>query len=205
MGAQAEAFLEGEGDAFHERNLNKPRLPDPVVTAIRAAGLQPTKIFEVGCGEGLRLRHLQSCFPEANVWGIEASSTAVNRGRKQGIDIYCNAYPIGLSSVQDLVIFGFCLYVMDRDKLFETVLRADESLKDGGHIIIHDFVPDYPYRRAYEHKAGLWSYKMDYSKLWLAHPGYKLIRQDLFGEGDERTGVTVIQKDFVNAFPVREI
>lgn len=204
---QAEAFLAGEGDAWYERNRFKPRLrDDPVLTVIEECELKPEAVLEVGCGDGWRLAVLREAQPTAWCCGVDASKIAVERARTKGLSVHQSNFMTGTwTRMFDLIIFGFCLYVVDREDLFRWVQLTDNLLNEGGHIIIHDFVPEYPYRRAYAHKEGLWSYKMDHSKLWLAHPGYKEVRTDLYGEDDDRVGVTVIQKDFANAFPVREI
>ncbi len=202
---QAEAFMDEEGDAFFQRNRHKPRLPDPVLNILSDLELQPKAVVEVGCGDGWRLQAIQNRHPDADCWGFDASLQAVESAQKRGLRVYHSATGFPLFKPADLIIFGFCLYVIDREDLFSWVEGADAVLEDGGHIIIHDFFPEYPYRRPYAHKEGLWSYKMDYRQLWLAHPGYREIRTDLFGEDDERTGVAVLKKDFANAFPVRKV
>ncbi len=207
MSRQAEAFLESEGDAFYKRNRDKSRFPDPVLDAIGLLGLtKKSKILEVGCGDGWRLEFLNRNL-DARCHGVEASAKAAARARERGLlGVVWESYPdVNFAKNSfDLIIFGFCLYLVDRDELFEWVFLSDGHLKDGGYIVIHDFFPEYPYRRPYAHKEGLWSYKMNYSQLWLAHPGYKEVRTDLFGEDDERIGVAVLQKDFINAFPLRD-
>ncbi len=195
--------MEGEGDAFWARNRLKPRLPDPVIDAIQKIEITPTKVLEIGCGDGWRLEALRGLYPNLEPFGVELSREATTRAQERSLFVW-KELP-RRKGFYDLIVFGFCLYVFDRQDLFEWVMKTDEALLDGGHIIIHDFFPEYPYRRPYAHKEGLWSYKMDYRNLWLAHPGYREVRTDLFGEDDERQGVAVLKKDFANAFPVREV
>jgi hypothetical protein len=91
----------------------------------------------------------------------------------------------------DILIFGFCLYVLDREDLFATVAFADALLADGGHLAIHDFYPTFPQKVPYHHKEGLFTYKMRYTNLWLANPAYEFASSDETAEGE---AVTIIRK-----------
>lgn len=203
MHKQAEAFLNGEGDAWHARNKDKPRLPDPVLEAIEACGIKPKNVLEIGCGDGWRLAEIKLRYG-ANVEGYEISERAIKH--KLVDDIWYGAASDLLDTPDDwcdLLIFGFCLYVVDREDLLTIVGDADRILKDGGHLIIHDFLPpERPYKVKYKHKDGLFSYHMDYAQLWLAHPGYRHLNTI---DAGEKGWVKVLKKDYANAFPLREI
>ena len=203
---QAEAFTQGEGDAWHERNKDKPRLPDPVLETIRRLDLRPNNVLELGCGTGWRLAEIKVS-PKRFIRGYDPSAEAVKNKVFDGVyeGTALNALRFLAPGFYDIIIFGFCLYLVDREELLLIAAHADRALKDGGHIVIHDFLPEYSYKRSYEHKAGLWSFKMDHSKLWLSHPSYRLVEMTSVGEDDDRVGVAVLKKDMSSGFPVREI
>jgi ubiquinone/menaquinone biosynthesis C-methylase UbiE len=196
---QAQAFLNGEADAWIERNRAGFGRHDPVSEAIAEIKLQPTRILEIGCANGWRVERLKERFPTCSVRGIDPSSRvpsspSATRGTADDLAAFAAAE-------FDLLIYGFCLYLCDREDLFKIAAEADRVLRDGGHIVIHDFaVPAEPFARIYEHRAGILSYHMDYAKLWLAHPWYRTVACRLF-EDDE--SLTVLQKDRADSFPVR--
>ncbi len=74
----------------------------------------------------------------------------------------------------DMVLFGFCLYLVDRSLLFRVAHEADRVLKKDGTLAIIDFDPPQPMVRPYHHCPGIYSYKQDYSQLFLASGKYTL-------------------------------
>ena len=49
------------------------------------------------------------------------------------------------SQTFDFVVFGFCLYLCDRDDLFEIAKEAHRVLKPTGWLVIHDFFAEPPH------------------------------------------------------------
>lgn len=203
---QSDLFLESEGDAFYERNRDKPRLPDPVLDAMAELKLQPKTVLELGCGNGWRLAEIEKLYKPTHLAGYDPSEMAV----KQQVfpKAFARVFRADATILQkirassyDTIIFGFCLYLVDREDLMMIAAHADRVLKDGGHIIIHDFI-DGPYKTPYKHKEGVWSYHMDHSHLWFGHPAYLLISRR---KSDDQIGVVVIRKDLANAFPEKDI
>jgi ubiquinone/menaquinone biosynthesis C-methylase UbiE len=169
---QKDIFLAGEGDAWHARNRTNIGLRDPVSDAIEGLALEPKRVLEVGCGTGWRLKRLAHRY-RCTVAGIDPSPMALEdtwsmdttTGTADSLPFPDGAF--------DMVIFGFCLYLVDREDLFKVVAESDRVLHDGGYIIIHDFkAPMKTFARAYEHCSGVLSYHMDHPALWLAHPMY---------------------------------
>lgn len=66
------------------------------------------------------------------------------------------------------------------------VAEADRCLRDGGWISITDFIPDVPTARPYAHRAGITSYKLDYSRLFTAFPHFQLVESACFSHTDNR-------------------
>ena len=206
---QEEAFLKGEGDAWFRRNKDKMRTgEDKVLSAIRQCSIKPVGVLEYGCCDGYRLIRIRNEF-KCECVGVEPAWAALyegrNAAREAGVHMFQGSaatFDVREPGLYDLVIFGFCLYLCDREDLFKIVMLADRVLADGGHLIIHDFFPNEPQSRIYEHAPELRSYKMDHSKLFTCNPAYKLV--EYFAPDNEQgDGVAVLRKDLANAWPLR--
>ena len=177
---QRDVFLESEGDAWLARNP-APGMALPDSDELLQAILQlpmpqaaaSIKILEIGCGSGTRLAWLNrnrgfECH------GLEPSAKGVEAARAQGVTVRqgtAESLPFDAASF-DIVVFGFCLYLCDREDLFRIASEADRVLRNPGWIVIRDFYSPTPTRRPYHHRSGLFSYKMDYRSLFAWHPGY---------------------------------
>jgi len=109
--------------------------------------------------------------------GIDPSQEAINFGKVTFLDLDLRvgtAEALPEDEKFDAVILGFCLYLCDRNHLSKIVSEVDRVLNDMGVLIIVDFDPAQPRRRKYRHHEGVWSYKMDYSKLFCAFPHFVL-------------------------------
>src|SRR5215475_1071242 len=153
---QSDLFLQGEGDAWHERNKDKSRLPDPILEAMKACKLQPSAVLELGCGTGWRLREIGQIWVDVDILrGYDASQKAIEIGTDDFSDLIRMDIRTALTTEGtkkfDTIIFGFCLYVIDREDLMSIAAHTDRVLQDGGHIIIQDFLVDKPYKVAYKH------------------------------------------------------
>lgn len=209
---QKDAFLEGEGDAWFERNRRQdvrddfPQTDRLLAELLRlsppeAAG--PVDLLEIGCGEGVRLGWLA----EHLRWrcsGIDPSLRAVEAARLRGVDARngtADVLPFE-DAAFDIVVFGFCLYVCDRRDLFRIACEADRVLRAPGWLVILDFHSPSPMRRPYHHRAGLFSHKMDYRSMFIWHPDYTsyshTVRDHLSGaytdDPQEWTAVSVLRK-----------
>ena len=184
---QKDKFSASEGDAWFERNhaavgQRNYNEHDSIIQAIDhclydlinndlGGGLS---LLEVGSGEGKRLQWLQEnrfikCF------GVEPSTKAVELAVERGVKaITGTADNLPFEEQKfDFVVFGFCLYLCDREDLFRIALEADRVLKETGWLIINDFFAVTPIDKPYHHLEGVRSYKMDYRKLWDWHPSYE--------------------------------
>lgn len=208
-------FLPDDGDAWHERNTDRLASHDPVVETLVLEGMHPERVLEIGCGSGNRLNRIRERYG-SECTGCDISPDALMAGQlRYGREInlaWREAHNLKLvASSYDLVIYGFCLYVCPPDRLLQIAAEGDRVLKDGGYLVVHDFMPDYPHARIYKYNPMLRSRKMDYSKLWLSHPAYSLVRHKVYPhkEGEEidnntRTVVTILKKDTTQAFPLHE-
>jgi ubiquinone/menaquinone biosynthesis C-methylase UbiE len=210
---QKEIFSTVEGDNYFGRNKHKLTSSDddPVINAVAHLALHPKKILEIGCCNGWRLQLLKDIYA-ADCWGVDPSTEAIQTGRTEFKEVNlaegtAEALPHA-SQMFDMIIYGFCLYLCDRSDLFKIAYEADRVLMELGHIVILDFHPPCQYRNPYAHHAGLYSYKMNYSQLFLWNPAYSLSYQKMFyhppltrGTADDLVSVMIVKKHTAGAFP----
>lgn len=207
---QKDIFLQSEGDAWFTRNQHgvaRKKLPGDDVLLREILDLLPVKnglkVLEVGCGDGTRLAWLKHNL-NADCYGIEPSAQAVAAARIKGINVEqgtADALPFNSSSF-DIVIFGFCLYLCDREDLFNIASEADRVLRAPGWLMILDFYSSAPRAKAYHHRPSVQSYKMDYRTLFTWHPDYECMthkvrhhgEQNYTDDPDEWVAVSILRK-----------
>jgi ubiquinone/menaquinone biosynthesis C-methylase UbiE len=175
---QKEIFLKNEGNAWFERNHNKVKsgLKDPIIKAIsKCLGTNSSKkktLLEIGCGEAKRLHWISKNF-NFQCYGVEPSEKAVAFANSKNVTVIKGtADLLDFKKKFDFVVFGFCLYLCDRSDLFQIVKEADRVLKNNGYLIILDFYSTEYIKNKYNHYSGIFSYKMDYRKMFDWHPSY---------------------------------
>ena len=202
---------ETEGKRWLERNPDTGQ--DPVIDFMKDHKLRPRAVLEIGCGDGRRLRRLKDIGLEI-VWGMDPSIERGHLDYKKGVPgmlaIHGCADRLGNPPrTVDLIIYGFCLYQVDPEELASVMSESNRVLTDGGYIIIHDFYPDFPHSKKYAHDSRLKTYKMQWEKLWLGNPCYRLVDQTFMRHDpkeddspDNRVAITLLQKDMEGAFPL---
>lgn len=190
MKSQKKIFLDGEGDQWFNRNhqviAEKDFSKDLIINEIldllsnsndpahkdKKSGL---RILEIGCGEGIRLGYLKDIHG-FDCYGVEPSKKAVEKAKSNGVNAKigsADCLPFD-DKYFDILIFGFCLYLCDRRDLFRIASEANRVLDAVGYVIIFDFYYTGKYKRnPYSHFDGIYSYKMDYRKLFTWHPYYE--------------------------------
>lgn len=178
---QKDIFLNTEGDAWYRRNKDSVaarRLPDEDPLLMELIPLLPpgrtARILEIGCGDGTRLAWLQRN-ADVECFGVDPSKEAAVAACAAGINARqgtADELPYD-SGAFDFVIFGFCLYLCDREDLFRIAGEANRVLGDSGWLLILDFFSPVPRSRRYHHADGIYSFKMDYRKLFDWHPAYE--------------------------------
>lgn len=181
QGKARKLFLEKEGNAWFERNKEGLQITDdnPYLHAWERLPQVPTRVLEIGCSNGVKLASLYQHYPQAHYSGIDPSEKAVEAGNK--------SYPFlklkqGSADVLpfnnkafDAIIFGFCLYLCDKEDWFRIAYEADRCLNDKGYIIIVDFYSSFYYRNTYKHAKNIFSHKYNYASMFLWNPQYTLI------------------------------
>lgn len=191
---QKEIFLQSEGDAWFNRNhqgVAMQKLPDDDALLREILDYLPVntggvKVLEIGCGDGTRLAWLKNNL-DADCYGIEPSSLAVEVACSKGINVQqgtADSLPFENRSF-DIVIFGFCLYLCDREDLFRIAGEADRVLRAPGWLMIMDFFSSIPRARTYHHRPGVQSYKMDYRTLFSWHPDYVCMTHKVRHHGEQ--------------------
>ena len=208
---QKEIFLQSEGDAWFTRNqegVADRKLPENDALLRELLNFVPAKtgglkVLEVGCGAGTRLAWLKNNL-NADCYGIEPSARAVAAACAKGINVKqgtADALPFDSQSI-DIVIFGFFLYLCDREDLFHIANEADRVLRSPGWLMIMDFFSPTPKARTYHHCPGVQSYKMDYRTLFTWHPDYECMTHKIRHHSeksytdvsDEWVAVSVLRK-----------
>lgn len=208
-------WTETEGNAWFERNHVRKETELPVscklfenVMKHKLENAQTGfKILEIGCSFGYNLRYLCEKY-HVEGYGIDPSQEAVeygnNRVQKNVRLMQGTAEALDFESESfDIVIFGFCMYCIDRKHIFKSVSEADRVLKEGGIVAIWDFDTNIPYVRPNVHHENLWTYKYDWTKLFCCNPQYTLIEKRSFsdeGEGftgniQERCALNILYKE----------
>ena len=179
--SQRQVFLEGEGNAWFQRNYQADAeqiadwsVGDPLAELLENLPLPrgpETSVFEVGCGQGLRLAHLNSRqgWSVAGLDPSEYAIAAVTAAGYRGVVGTAESLALPDKSV-DLLIYGFCLYLCDRDDLFRIAADAHRVLKPQSWLAILDFWSSHQRVNAYHHRSGIESYKDDLPGMFSWHP-----------------------------------
>ena len=207
--SQKQIFLSGEGDAWFRRNQEtveaKAETDDVIVQAFRDLDYRPRTVLEVGCGLGQKLHLLHAAFRCVSC-GIDPSREAIAYARTHypDLSLVCGtAEKLPYEPfVFDVVFFAGCLVWCDRQDLFAIAAEADRVLAEHGYLVIADFQPNWPRRVAYEHHKGLFSWTMDYSRMWTWNPAYKEVwRRGRRSNQEDRSAIVVLHKCEALAYP----
>jgi ubiquinone/menaquinone biosynthesis C-methylase UbiE len=206
---QKNIYLNTEGNSWFKRNLNCDSRNYEYINSFIPLIKDKDKILEIGSSDGTKLDYLSRKIPSLNLslFGIDPSYESINFGS----DLYPNLNLKQGTSDQiefdnqyfDVVILGFCLYLVDRELMFKTISEVDRTLKQGGYVVITDFETPFPVKRKYEHHEGLFSYKNNYSNFFLGGGHYSLVNKihfshstDIFNPDiNERVSSSVLYKE----------
>lgn len=209
---QSTIFLNGEGDSWYKRNefvLNNSsggRDLDFLKRTLKFNKKNINKILEIGCANGIKLAGLCNFF-NAQGFGVDPSSLAIRQVREQFKElkaIKSTALNLPYPDNQfDLVVFGFCLYLVDRSDILKAVAEADRVLAKGGFLAIVDFDPGLRQKKPYHHKDGMYSYKTSHSDFFTAGGHYYLVSKESYSHGkknfsldsNERISIAILYKE----------
>ena len=217
---QASAFLNGEANNWYSRNRAS------LGSAENSIGVQSitnmllpfneeiSNVLEIGCSDGSKLRSICKNL-NAFGFGIDPSEDAIATGNALNNSLNQITLSIGTASnlqfensFFDVVYFGFILYLVDRNSLFQAISEADRVLKPGGFLVIQDFDPGVRHKRPYSHLDGIFSFKNSYADLFTASGHYfeaekvSLSHSQNFFDKDphERISISLLYKE-ADAYP----
>lgn len=212
INSQSDAFLESEGDRYFQRNNEASENEsenfgtETIKRVLQKFDNEINNVLEIGCGNGGKLRDLCDYFNACGS-GIDPSAAAIKNGNKLHKDLTLS---LGIASdlpynnnCFDLVYFGFCLYLLDRNDVLKAVAECDRVLKTGGFLAILDFDPTQRGKNPYLHKPGLFTYKNSYSDFFIAGGHYYLVAKESFSHesrhfdtnSNERVSICLLYKE----------
>ena len=216
--SQSEVFRGGEGDNWYLRNIKSMSTRElPLAQKFLFNTLSHKKsdinsILEIGCSAGHNLQSMCNFF-EARGFGVDPSQMAIrdaiDRSKNVNIKLTCE-YEVGtadnlpyLDNIFDLVVFGFCLYLVPREEIKNALSEARRVLKTGGFLAIIDFDVPGSVTNPYIHAKNVKSFKEDYSLSFLNDGKFSLISKwshshkgNFFVEEvDERISISVLYKE----------
>lgn len=217
MKTQKEIFLASEANQWFLRNkkyYDETKDNDGVIIqTLRDIDIIPKKVLEIGCSNGFRLNKINTVFG-SECFGIDPSVQAIENGKKEFPNISLQVGTADFLPFVDnsfeMIIFGFCLYLCDRKDLFKIAFEADRCLSDNGFLAIIDFYPPLAYKNTYTHTEGIFSYKMNYSKMFSWNPSYNEIFNKVFTHygfirrniPNERVNLIILNKNEEFAYPL---
>ena len=211
MKKQKKIFTDSEGDQWFLRNYKglKSKSDFIDVNTIIQFIEKDFKVLEIGCSYGKKLEEIRKIGDDLNLslYGIDPSKKSINEGKKLfkkvNLDFGTSDNLIYDDNFFDLVILGFCLYLVDRELIYKTISEIDRVLKSGGILVITDFEPTYPYKKKYHHLDGLYTFKNNYSNFFIGGGHYSLLKKEHFSLSgnsfekiiDERVSTSVLYKE----------
>lgn len=183
---QDKLFNEGEGNKWFQRNKkaltdgDKPDWPCHILSML-GGNEKIGSVLELGCANGWRLNRLRSILGnDCRYVGIDASREAIEDGleRHPGLVLHQAVLTdVPIEEEFDLAIVNFVLHWVDRRTLLKSIGEIDRMIRDGGFLILGDFLPDFPQRRHYHHCPGdaVYTYKQDYAAIFTALGTYREI------------------------------
>jgi ubiquinone/menaquinone biosynthesis C-methylase UbiE len=175
-------FLRNEGDKYYDRNKNdrpdykKELLSKKISDCINNnKNKKNIRVLEIGCGNAQRLIYLKQKFPLVYFYGIDPSGEAIKKIRKNITLKKSTADKIPFKkNFFDIIVYGFCLYLVDDKSLFKVISEAERVSKSDSWIIVYDFYRKEVKYRQYKHNKKILIRKMDCSKFFSWCPYYKI-------------------------------
>lgn len=188
---QDKIFELSEADNWFLRNretlIGKDAEKDLIFTLIKKLkdNNKIEKVLELGCSNGYRLNFLKTTYKNINrAVGMDASQKAVEDGIKRyNLELYKDTIiDFKYNEQFDMVIVNFVYHWLDRATVLKAIANTDSLVKEGGYLIVGDFLPDFPQKRFYHHlpEEKIYTYKLDYSKVFESLNTYKTIHKTTF-------------------------
>jgi len=180
-----------------------------VVRAIKAVSLPESgRCLDLGGSAGALAATISAILPKWSFTITDPSPAAATAGKTAfpAFDFHvetAEALAAANHGQYDLIIVSAVFHWVDRATLSRVVANVDESLKERGRLVIHDFDPASPKMNGYKHRPGLHTYKQNYSAIFTSLGIYDLVysRSEEAGSSadpadpyDRRWSTVVLQK-----------
>ena len=218
-------FATQGGDEYFRRNLAGQEVAWTDHPALQylmaAAGSElPAKgrAAVLGGAGGREAAGLKERLPEWEISNVDISPEAIAFGRQTfpHLEHHC----LSISSVEPrlsealgemdvIFVVGVLLWV-DRAGLSRAIANIDESLRDGGLLLISDFLPPTRRKNPIKHSPDNFTYKQDYSESFLSLGTYETValstrtsEQPADIDAQERRLAThLLRKNLTGLYPV---
>ena len=166
------------GDTWYKKVKFNSNSSD-ILKIFQELNISGNNILEIGCGRGETLFKLKKKMKNTKLMGIDISKEAIKYCQKK----YKNIRFQNLSSLKirklrgsfDIIILGYFLYLLPREKLFEQFDLITKKLNKNGILIINDFKTNYPCYNLNETNKKILSFKTDYVQFLTSSNNYELI------------------------------
>lgn len=190
VNTEEQYFAMRGGDDYFHRNLAGQDIPQSshysleLLIATAADKLQPNGHAAVLGGSGGRLAAgVQDRLPGWKVSNVDISPEAIRFGRQTfpQLEHHClsissaNPRLLDILGQLDIIFVNAVLHWIQRSNLSRAIANIDESLRDGGLLLIWDFVPPTRRKNLIKHAPGNFTYKQDYSQSFLSLGTYETL------------------------------
>ncbi len=213
------------GDDYFERNAEgqeTPRRDLPAFDLIKAlpSGLSPAngRAAVLGGSGGREAAGLSELLPGWQLTNVDISAKAIAFGRATFPQVNHHCLSItsrapdlaGVIGVQDLIFAVGVLLWLDRRYLARAIANIDETLNDGGHLLITDFLPSGARKNPIRHSPEHFTFKQDYSAPFLHLGTYELVsmttqiglQHEELPADERRFGHHLLRKDLKELYPI---
>ena len=199
---QENYYLNIEGDAFFNRNVDTENIPKlrknkiSILETISKLNKKYSNLFnciEFGCNYGDLLNNIFKYKISKNCFGVEASKKAVDFGNKlygENIKLFHgsiaknNLIKNENHETFDLIIIDDVLSWVSRETIFQSIANVDFLLRPGGFIFIRDFYPNKHIKNHNHHakKHTIYNFKVlgSHAMILLSSGGYQIETQNIF-------------------------
>lgn len=222
---QEQYFATVGGNEYFRRNFAGQEVAQPhhqalellMTVAGRELPSQGHAVVLGGAG-GREASGLKQRLPDWKVANVDISPEAIEFGKLRFQDIDHHCLSISAASFRlaetlgetDLVFVVGVLPWIGRSKLSRTIANIDDILRDGGLLLISDFLPPTRRKNPIRHAPEHFTYKQDYSEPFLALGIYETVTvltsvADQPGDisvHERRRSTHLLRKDLSGLYPI---
>ena len=222
--SQEHYFALWGGDEYFRRNVAvqdaaRPyHMSEELLAGLRGELPSKGRAAVLGGAGGRSAAALKEQFPSWTVSNVDISHEAIEFGRRTfpQVEHHC----LSISSVEprlsdvlgelDVILVTGVLLWVDRAVLSRAIANIDESLLDGGILLISDFLPPTRRKNPIKHAPQYFTYKQDYSQPFLSLGTYEAVTISSYvvaepkdiDEHERRRATCLLKKNLTGLYPV---